>query len=294
MELVSIDIPAKAGESTIIAPIGDIQWAGKRGPTALDTLKRHVDTALEMNAYFLGMGDYIDFMSPSNRQRQRAAALYDTAEDVIDDKALELVIELFDLVLKPTKGRWLGLLEGHHFSQLKTGDTTDQRLCQMLGNANFLGSSAFVRLGFNTHGTRGSVVIWCHHGVGGGQTQGAPLNKIATAANSWEGADIFIMGHTCKAPVDKLSRPYPRWHGRGNAELVERTIYLVNSGGFSKSYIVGAKHGRVPRGGYAEQGMMRPVTLGAPFIKINPVREYMGRNRSGSVHVWRPGITVEV
>jgi hypothetical protein len=297
MELVTWDCPRSQRDKRplTVVPIGDIQWAGKRGPTALDVLRRTIDRALEEDAYFLGVGDYIDFMSPSNRQRLKGAALYDTAEDVIDDKALELTHEIYELALKPTKGRWLGMLEGHHFTQLKSGDTTDMRLCAML-DAKHLGTSAYVRLQFRSGVTdtgRCNVVLWCHHGTGGGTTAAGPLNKLERAAFGWEGADIFVMGHTCKMPATRIQRPFPRWHGKGAPDLVHRSILLVNSGGFARSYTVGSRQGQVPRGGYAEVGMMNPVPLGAPFIRIQPQREDLGDGPTRR-RTWSPRITVEV
>ena len=52
------------------------------------------------NAYFVGTGDYVDFLSPSNRVRLANAGLYDTALQVIRDKATELVDELYERYLK--------------------------------------------------------------------------------------------------------------------------------------------------------------------------------------------------
>jgi hypothetical protein len=294
VELVTWEVPHRQSDKRpiTVVPIGDIQWAGKRGPTALDVLRRTIDKALDENAYFLGMGDMIDFMSPSNRQRLKGAALYDSAEDVIDDKAMELTHEIYELALKPTKGRWLGMLEGHHFTQLKSGDTTDMRLCAML-DAKHLGTSAYVRLQFQIDTSRLNVVLWAHHGTGGGATAAAPLNKLERAAFGWEGADIFVMGHTCKMPATRIQRPYPRWHGKGAPDLVHRDILLVNSGGFARSYIVGNRQGQVPRGGYAEMGMMNPVPLGAPFIRIQAHRSDVGDGPTRS-RCWSPRITVEV
>lgn len=295
MELVSYAIKRKRADHTpiVVAPIGDLQWAGRRGPTALDTLKRHIDRCLKLNAYFIGMGDYTDFLSPSNRQRLRGAALYDTALDAIDDAALDLVQEIFHLALRPTKGRWLGMLEGHHFAALETGETTDQRLCQLL-NARHLGTVAYVRLQFDIGGTRSNVTLWAHHGVGGGQSRGAALNKLASIASGWEGADIFLMGHTNKVSHDKFPRPYPRWHGREAPDLVHRDIHLVNTGGFNKSYIVGATQGRVPRDGYAAKGAMNPVSLCAPIIHITPRIGSKRTKAKGLQTAWEPEIRVEV
>src|SRR6266446_6926522 len=161
MEFVTLNIsrPQADKTPTVIMPVGDIQWSGKRGATALDLLHRRLDRGLDLNALFLGMGDYIDFLSPSNRQRLASANLYETAEDIIDEKAMELTQEIYDLALRPTKGRWIGLLAGHHFTQLKAGDTTDQRLCQML-ETKFLGDTAFCRLNFfYSKVPQGSVTI---------------------------------------------------------------------------------------------------------------------------------------
>lgn len=108
MELVTHTFPLKHSKPVTIIPIGDIQWAGERGSTALGLLQRTIERGLEEDAWFVGMGDYIDFLSPSNRQRLASAALYDTAMDVVDSKAMELTEEIYEKALKPTKGRWLG------------------------------------------------------------------------------------------------------------------------------------------------------------------------------------------
>jgi hypothetical protein len=295
VELVTFDIPRKQADKTpiVIAPLGDIQWNGKRGPTAKDTLREYLDWTMELGAYYLGMGDYTDFLSPSNRQRLAGAGIYDTSMDAIDDKALDLVLELYQDYLKPTKGRWLGMLHGHHYAMLRTGETTDQRLCQLL-DARFLGTSAFIRLQFQIFNAKGNVIIWAHHGCGGGQTAGAPLNKLQNAALGFD-ADIYVMGHTTKAPAAPLNRVRPRWHGRSAPDLVHKKVLLVNSGGFNKSNVVGHKQGRVPMGTYAEQGMMNPAHLGAPIIRIEPrIKDTGDHSTKNRERAWEPKITVEI
>lgn len=297
MELITCHIKhvGKRSEPLVIAPLGDIQWAGKNGPTAKDTLKEYLDRTMEMGAWYVGMGDYIDFLSPSNRQRLKAAALYDTAEDVIDDKAMELVHELYQGYLKPTRGRWLGMLHGHHYSMLKTGETTDQRLCQLL-DTRFLGTSAFIRLQFGFWGSRYNVVLWAHHGCGGGMTAGAPLNKLQQAALGFD-ADIYIMGHTTKQPAVPLNRIKARWHGKGAPDLLHKKVLLVNSGGFAKGYVTRSKQGQVPMGGYVEQRMLNPAALGAPVIRIQPdVLDKGDYNTAKNPRrrEWSPRISVEI
>lgn len=255
MELLKVNTKS---HKACVAPLGDIQWSGSRGPSAIDSVRRHIARALELDAWFIGMGDYTDFLSPSNRQRLAASALYDTAEDVIDEKAHELVEELYELILKPTKGRWLGLLEGHHYYEGQ-GSTSDQWLATML-DAPFLGTSAYIQL--NPSG----VVILAHHGQGNSVLPTGPLNKLYHYSHGLVGADLYLIGHTTKLSVARLSRPTPDW---SKNDLTHRDIFLVNTGGFSKSSIVGHTHGRIPRGEYAEVKMLTPSPLAAPLIHID-------------------------
>lgn len=272
MELVSYKFHFANNQSKPLAimPLGDVQWSGHKGDTTLRLLLARIAYGLEHDAYFVGMGDYIDFMSPSNRQRFRSAALYDSAEDVVDEKALELTQELYEVALKPTTGRWLGLLEGHHFSQLKSGMTTDQHLCHLL-KAPFLGTCAYIRLQFqNGKGRRRSVVnLWCHHGTGSGKA-GAPIAKLENLCPYWE-ADVFLMGHMTKQATAPVNRIYPAYT-KGGGSLTHRKIYLVGTGGFSRGYTASRRDGAVPRGNYVEQRMLNPTALGCPLLLIKPIR----------------------
>lgn len=256
MELVTANVKT---QQLVVAPLGDLQWAGRFGPTARDHVRRHIDRVLEHeDAWFLGTGDYIDFLSPSNRERLDSAQLYDTAKAVIADKARSLVEEVYEGMLKDTRGRWLGLIEGHHYFQAD-GETSDQWLAEML-KAPFLGTSAYVRV------MPSGVVLLVHHGVGNSVLPTGPLNKLYHWAHGMAGADVYLIGHTTKMSVARLSRPRPDWSAR---DLTHSDIFLVNCGGFSKSSIVGHSIGGIPRGDYAEKAMMTPSPLAAPLIHID-------------------------
>jgi hypothetical protein len=190
--------------------------------------------------------------------RLMQASLYDSAEAVIDEKAHELVEEVYNDLLKPTKGRWVGMLEGHHFFEGQ-GSTSDMWLAEML-DAPFLGTSTFVRL------EPSGVVLYAHHGVGNSVLPTGPLNKLYHTSHGWVGADVYLMGHTTKLSAVRISRPMPDWEER---DLTHRDILLVNTGGFSKSSIIGHHHGRIRRGDYAEAKMLTPSPLSAPFIHID-------------------------
>lgn len=218
-----------------------------------------------------------DFMSPGNRVRLRSAALHDTAVDVIDAKALDLTQELYDGFLRNTKGRWLGLVEGHHFVELTTGDTTDMRLCQTL-DAPFLGTSAYINLVFKVGKDTSSyfhTTFWVTHGIGSGTTPAAMLNKLKNMAATFQRADVYAAGHCTRLSVDRIQRPYPVWNSRGGKDghkLRHQDVLLVVTGGFMASYRQGSKVGKIPRGGYGERAMYAPSALAAPIIQLVPWR----------------------
>lgn len=285
MELIKAEVVRTSTEvpfkPTRVVFLGDFQWAGKKSHgTALTQLKETIAEAMEQDSLFVGMGDYIDFLSPSNRQRLRAAALYDTAEDVIDEKAMELTHEIFEEALKPTVGRWLGLVEGHHFSQLKSGDTTDMRLASML-KTKFLGTCGVIRLNFVRGTAAMPVVLWVHHGHGNGQTSYYPLARLEKFAADQETVDVFAIGHTTKMGTILKNRMGYKWDHGGYA--YHRNVHLVGTGGYSRAYVEGSMQGQVPRGGYAEQQMLGPAVIGSPTLIITPVRKSYGHaGRKGS------------
>lgn len=234
-----------------------------------------------------------DFASPSNRQRLRGAALYDTAQEVIEDKARELVYDLYERLLKPTTGRWLFALEGHHWAPLATGETSDQYLCQLL-KAPFVGTTVYLGLHFPLphYGTR-TVTIWAHHGAGGGQKVHAPVLKLENLSTNWD-ADILLVGHMTKRALGVIQRCHPVWAGSAPS-LRHREIHLVGVGGWMKGYQEFSRQGGVPRGSYVEQKMLAPVALGAPLITITPHlrREHVpGKGQREHRH-WEPRIVVE-
>lgn len=271
MEVTSITLPAKGrnGEPILLMPVGDIQWSGDEKGVALKMLKRHIEWGVEHNAYFLGMGDYIDTLSPSNRQKLAGAGFYDTALKVWDKQAQDLTEEIYDKALAPSRGRWLGLLEGHHYHKFQSGVTTDQILADKL-HTKFLGSNAYVRLRFMNHQNPGDVLIWCHHGVGTGSTSASVLNRLGRISQAFA-ADIYLMGHLHRKVAEPIDYTFPVYPPRGGEPvLVHRTRIMACTGSFLKGYVVGSREGLTPRGTYVEQKMLNPVALGGVVITIVP------------------------
>lgn len=253
-----------------IMPIGDIQYTGPRGASDMDRLERHVKWGVEQGAVFVGMGDFSDFLSPSNRQRLREAGLYDTAEEVIDQAALNIEQDIMD-TLRPTRGRWLGYIEGHHFYTALDGTTTGQRMAKFLG-CPYLGDSAIMRLTFREENSNRSVVLkmFVHHGHGGATTYGGILNRLERFAARFPDVQLIMTGHHHQVivqPMDSLDITH-----KGEPYLYHKTRMLVCTGSFMKGWMQGHAIGGRPQGLYPEQKMMPPTALGAPLIIATPKR----------------------
>jgi hypothetical protein len=262
-----------------------MQYTGPNGAMAEGLLNEYLTGAAKRNAWFVGTGDYIDFMSPSNRAKLKAAGFYDTALDVVSDKALSLTQELYDKYLVQTRGQWLGLVHGHHWSELANGSTTDEWLAERL-ECPYLGTSAYIVLNFESDDLSqraGRVVLWVHHGRGNGRAS-APINKLETVATYWD-ADVFVIGHMSKLAAAPINRIYPAEDSEGNLHLAHRKIQLVGAGSWSRAYMEGHRQGRRKHGCYVEEAMMNPAALGGCFVKVIPRWES---------RKWVPTITVEV
>ena len=258
-------------EPLLLLPIGDIQFDAS-GAADLKRLANQLAWGLDRGAYFIGMGDFVDFLSPSNRDRLAQAGLYDTASGVIDQAATRLEDELFEL-LKPTVGRWVGLLEGHHYFNHADGTTSDTRFAERL-RAPYLGTCALVRISFrdrykNSSAGSTSVLLWVHHGHGGsGSLPTAGLNKLYHQKVRYPGVRLFLMGHVPQlghTVTDGLDVP-----ARGEPYLIHEDTHYVLTGGFSRSYQQGSQLAGRAQGNYAEKAMMPPAVLGGAVITLTP------------------------
>jgi len=192
-----------------ICPLGDIQWAGDEEDLAYNHLSAHLDNCLRHpTPLFMGMGDYIDFASPSNRERLKQARLYDTAQKVIADATKSLVDDLYERLLKPTKAKWLELMQGHHHHPVILGKSrrgeelvtdSDVYLAEKL-EAKFGDEFGFTRLTWPGGGT---FHIVAYHGKGSSVFPWGPLNQLWRLVPNFH-ADLLLMGHQCLPVRSKI------------------------------------------------------------------------------------------
>lgn len=269
MELVDRHLPK--GE-LVIAPIGDIQY-GSQG-CAEDMLKAHVKEGIDQGWWFLGMGDYLDTMSPGNRKALVAAkaSLYDSARQIIDEAVHNRVTELAQGCLAGTEGRWLGMVEGDHLWVDEQGQPCDHLLAQKL-KAPYLGHSAIVSV--YQKGVDRPLRIFVTHGAGSSVSATGKTLHLERLLSAFQ-VDIVLMGHSHLKYAVPVERIKPVTVGGGSDLFAEKKIVGI-TGSFLKGYEANTRSSSgVPAGGYVEQKALRPVALGAIRITAKPVQHEWG------------------
>ena len=258
-----------------LAPLGDIHW-GEQG-CAANRLKRHITRCVEEGYHFIGTGEYIDFAAPSNRARLLGADLFESAKAAIDNMARQMVDELYDDVLAPTKGRWLALVSGHHcwkfsYPTEETGPNSDTYLAHKL-------DCAYAEGAFASHVYLNDapipVRIFAHHGAGWAQTTGGAAARIERVEADHE-ADIILLGHLHQ--MFGLPKQTLDWVLTGNdsLKLVNKPKALLYTGSWLEGWVQGYRLGDTPAAPYAEKRLLRTLLIGAPRIKATPVEEPWG------------------
>lgn len=272
----------KYDEPIYLIPVGDVHhdaplFARERWNEFLSWAKT------KKRCYFLGMGDYGDMASGSERRVIYDDRLHESTRETIEDVQRKASTKMANELLF-SKGRWIGMLEGNHYGKFKDGTTTTQILCNML-DTTYLGYTSFIRLVFkDMHGNRTtSLDLWAHHGSGGGgRLVGGSVNSVQHMADNAE-ADIYLSGHDHKKWVAMKNRLVLTDGGSGRLNLRHKKIMMVRTGSFLKGYEPGAES-------YVARAGMSPTDLGVVKIELTPKRDKhssgQGQNRISTDRVY--------
>jgi hypothetical protein len=191
------------------------------------------------NAIFLGMGDYLDATSTSEREclGHITPKMHDTFKHDINELK-RAKVEMFAKEIDFMRGRLVGLINGNHYYDFSSGINSDQMLCEALG-AKYLGVCSFIRLTLQYHSTRVNVDIFAHHGKGASRLTGGSLNRVAQMVENVE-ADILVMGHDHKkGAVPTSPRLYLEHNSKTGLVVKHRDVWSVRSGSYLASYTNG-------------------------------------------------------
>lgn len=191
------------------------------------------------NVWFMGMGDYLDSTSTSEREclGHISSKMHETFRN--DIEALQLAkCEMFAKEIAFMKGRLVGMLNGNHYFQFRSDINTDQKICDLLG-AKYLGVCSFVRLYFRYGNGCVARDLFLHHGAGAARLIGGSMNRVQQMAEGAE-ADIYAMGHDHKrGAVPAQPRLFLSSMGKGGLQVCQREPIVVRSGSYLASYTPG-------------------------------------------------------
>lgn len=256
-----------AGRGAVVKlfPIGDVHL----GSPACDveSVRATISAvANDPNAYWIGMGDYVDAIAPGDKRwRLRTMdwnAIGRDARGNLDTGDLaqwniDLVEKEFGKILTPEK--CLGLLEGNHERAFADHYLTDltKRLCKGHG-LTFLGQTAFVRWIFQRSTSAAAQIdIFAEHGATGGGSDGNSVNNMAKRLEQWD-ADVLLKGHVHRRMVWRKTRL-----GWGPKVMSTRRQILALTGCYLKGYNEGDLT-------YSEGKAYPPNELGGTVILLKP------------------------
>jgi len=254
----------KWDEPIHIVPFGDVH---RHAPMCnVKKWKRSLEKMKQLpNAYFLGMGDYDDLMSASERAAFTSPKFHESTRETLDDFAKSKTFALAK-ELDFMRGRLIGLVGGNHFYPFQNGTDSDQLLCDHL-DCPYLGVSAMIRLQFSVKkgGGKGmSVDMWAHHGKGASRLIGGSINRVEQMREALH-ADVYLMGHDHRRAAVPLSI-MELTSGRNGLHLKYRKQWLCRTGSFLNAYSDGEES-------YIVEACKGPVDLGYIVLTMTPTRD---------------------
>ena len=222
----------KPGETLKLIPFGDIH---REAPLHSESWWRKFLTYAksQKNAIFLGMGDYLDGCSTSERAAIARAEFHDSTQANLE-KTYKGFTAMLAKELDFMRGRIIGLIGGNHYYQYNDGTTSDHRLCDALG-CRFLGVQSLIRVQVSDGHDMMAFDIMAHHGKGGGKLPGSTFNSINDMHMGAE-VDICLMGHDHKRGVIPGTSRIRLTDSKGQLKVKQRVPWLGRTGSFLKGF----------------------------------------------------------
>ena len=214
-------------------------------------------------AYFIGLGDYVDLASSSERNSIKTGKFHESTLMTLEELYIKHIND-FHKDIEFMSGRCIGLMEGNHYAEFRDGTTSTQQLCRLV-KCNYLGVSAFIRLSIRWKGMSSKIDIWAHHGKGAARLIGGSLNTVKQMGEQAE-ADIYLMAHDHKKSVGMTSR-LRLTDSRGNISLSHRKQIYARCGSFLRGYVPDEVS-------YVADGNLNTTDMGIVKIELTPQRKH--------------------
>ena len=273
----SFTIPMRYGQEICIEIFGDVH---RDSPNHADS-KWQEDLELwrrmpKETTFFLGMGDYLDSTSTSEREclGDISKKMHDTFRS--DIKALQMAkIELMEKELSFMRGRLIGLINGNHYFSFESNINGDQMLAHKL-DCKYLGVCSLMRIYFENCGRKHAIDLFVHHGMGAARLIGGSVNRVAQMFEGVE-ADVTIMGHDHKrGAVPATPRLFLECSSINGLKVRQRETWAARSGSYLASYRDGEAN-------YNVDSCRPPSSLGHIEMRVKFTNNRLGNHlKSGN------------
>lgn len=259
------EVKYKPGQKFDLRPFGDIH---RDNPSfAKDTWDDFLKTSKKLGSpLFLGLGDYTDSFSTSERVILNNPELHESTKKNLEFNARKQIEKLYNEIAF-MKGNIIGILGGNHYIQFADGTTGDMYLAQLL-ETKYLGSCTAIKLVFvineTTKSKRVSIDIFAHHGRGGGQTTTGRMNSVEKMQQICE-ADIFLQGHNHARGVLPIGDKLRLDENNNGLYIRSRRCWIGRTGGFLRGYVNNETS-------YIVDALMNPTSLGWIDFILEPKR----------------------
>lgn len=233
-------------------------------------IKRKVDEIkLAKNAYWIGMGDYAEFITPKDKRFD--PSLKSIVSWVEPDNIAHCQTDWLITLFKPIQKKCIGLLYGNHENSIRVfnHDNVHKNLCEELQVTN-LGFSCFLRLLFRRDGSSEShqIVGAFTHGASNAITEGYKLTVLTRWMKQNE-ADIYGYGHV----HDYIPKSISRMTSVGN-KIKSKVTIGATTGSWFRTYTKGII------ASYGELKTYPPTEICCAKFVINPNTGYVDVQRS--------------
>lgn len=234
------------------------------------------------NTYYIGMGDYDDAGSTSERKILTSKDLHEQTRATLDKRCGYIPMENFAKEIDFMRGNLIGLIEGNHFWQFEDGTTSTQLLAEKL-DCEWLGGIAYIRLSIKMK--EGKKINTCidivaAHGKAGGQLIGTSLNQVEKLREVFPQADIYLFGHDHHKGAWSVSVLTIN-DSNGSLTVHQERQWFGRTGSFLRGYVDGVSSYEVAR-------LYRPTDIGIIRFRVD-----FRRNRKNNediinkdVHCW--------
>lgn len=239
-----------------ILPFGDVHFDSPSFcRNTWDEFTDHARSLPQNRVLYIGMGDYLDGYSTSERMVLGDARLHESSVARHDADAMRR-LEKFAKEIEFMRGK-LVMLGGNHFYQFGSGvNHGDERLAGML-DAVYLGACAFLRVVFRRRFASCALDLFLHHGKGGGGKKATGKFHAVEDMAGFADADIYLMGDNhargCFPLNDRLRLVSPS--STSPLRVKAKRSWVGRTGAFLKSYEPGNRN-------YVVDACMSPSNLG--------------------------------